>query len=125
MEVQEFESQISSLRIAVLAFLMLSPVIYSSFLAALKIGLNFRAKFVLCSSVKTYGVWLTILLVLIFTPVLLSGLEGKVSERLFIQLTHPQSIFTTLFNYFLALIAICASIFVPAWELRRCENQRV
>ena len=74
---------------------------------------------------KTYGVWLTILLVLIFTPALLSGLEGKVSERLFIQLTHPQSIFTTLFNYFLALIAICASIFVPAWELRRCENQRV
>lgn len=125
MEVQEFESQISSLRIAVLAFLMLSPVIYSSFLAALKIGLNFRVKFVLCSSVKTYGVWLTILLVLIFTPALLSGLEGKVSERLFIQLTHPQSIFTTLFNYFLALIAICASIFVPAWELRRCENQRV
>lgn len=125
MEVQEFESQISSLRIAVLAFLMLSPVIYSSFLAALKIGPNFRAKFVLWSSVKTYGVWLTILLVLIFTPALLSGLEGKVSERLFIQLTHPQSIFTTLFNYFLALIAICASIFVPVRELRGCENQRV
>ncbi|MBY6213260.1 hypothetical protein KUV95_17060 [Microbulbifer agarilyticus] len=119
MEVQEFESHASSFRVVMLILVAISPVVYASLLAIAKALPGLRAGYIFWSSVKTYGFWLATFMVLIFTPAFLWGLEGKIADSLFIELTHPKSTFTSLFGYFMGLVAIFGSIFVPLKELRK------